>query len=177
MKACFGDWQLTWSRMSLTRVKMADVWWGSNGVVVHFYVTAALMEAEKRPGSALTLVIRGEPQRKDSHPPCDLSCSLLRPAWLSPRMPSPGAVQRDWGWLWYYFINYLFPLPPPLPLVFLSNEGGGATPFLSVRPLALRPPITADHCLNYSSLLSLPSPSFFSLFFFVSHLISSQIAL
>lgn len=56
------------------------------------------------------------------------------------------------------FFHFLRLLPP----VFLSNQGGGATPFLLLCPLALHiPPITADHCLNYSSLLSPPlSPSF-----------------
>lgn len=94
--------------------------------------SAAIMEAEKRLGPALTLGNNKRDTEKDSHPLCDLFCGL--DSHSSPGLPlcvqGPSAVHSDWGWLRYYFINYVFPLPPPLPPVFLLNEGGGATPFL-----------------------------------------------
>lgn len=131
------------------------------------------MEAAKKRGPAPTLVITSETQRKTL-----IHSVIFSMDWI--HTPSPGLrarpalparllvctapaqrrlIEVDCGIISLIkFFHFLRLLPP----VFLSNQGGGATPFLLLCPLALHiPPITADHCLNYSSLLSPPlSPSF-----------------
>lgn len=141
--------------------------------------SAAIMEAEKRLGPVLTLVITRETQRKTLiHSVISSTDSILTPppaCLLVCR--APDALHSDWGWLLYYFINYVFPLPLPLPPV---ERGWRSDALPLLCPLAFHalphPPtsITADHCLNFSSLLSLPC---LSLVFLLSPLISSQIAL